>query len=220
MMSLRLQQSPHLKRAACLLTMVSLYSLSHADPMAGQQRLAENIVLDNSDASEVLITNTEEVNVPADQAAIKHQRQLQRWQSGHLPYQSEVQAAAQATRLDPALIHAVIATESAYNPQALSRKGAYGLMQVLPTTALTLTAVPVRQWSVPQQIWWGSHYLKQMLDMFEGNVTLALAAYNAGPQAVKAHQHAVPPYAETKKYVPKVLGYYHVFQSRLNQPSD
>ena len=120
----------------------------------------------------------------------------------------------------PALIHAVIATESGYNPRAMSRKGAYGLMQMLPSTAQTMTRIPVNQWSVTQQILWGSHYLKRLLDMFEGNVTLALAAYNAGPAAVKAHQHSIPPFAETRQYVPKVLGYYQTFKARTSQVSD
>lgn len=182
------------------------------------QPLAEHIVLDNSSEQELVISNTEAVT---DNDLLRHPETKQTgWKKGAMPYQAEVLAAAQATHLDAALIHAVIATESGYNPQAQSRKGAYGLMQVMPATAHTLTPVPVKQWSVPQQILWGSHYLKRMLDMFEGNVTLALAAYNAGPQAVKAHQHAVPPYTETRQYVPKVLGYYQTFKTRLPQVSD
>ena len=183
------------------------------------QPLAEQIVLDNSNDLELVISNNDSEDVDSVPAAPSSRVNLSNWKNGSVPYQAEVQAAAEATSLDPALIHAVIATESAYNPSALSRKGAYGLMQVLPATAKTMTAIPVRQWSVPQQILWGSHYLKRMLDMFEGNVTLALAAYNAGPQAVKTHQHAVPPFAETRQYVPKVLGYYQVFKTRLTAAS-
>jgi soluble lytic murein transglycosylase-like protein len=183
------------------------------------QPLAEQIVLDNSNDLELVISNTDGEDADSAPAAPSNRANPSRWKNGTVPYQAEVQAAAEATSLDPALIHAVIATESGYNPRALSRKGAYGLMQVLPATAQTMTVIPVRQWSVPQQILWGSHYLKKMLDMFEGNVTLALAAYNAGPQAVKAHQHAVPPFAETRQYVPKVLGYYQVFKTRLTAAS-
>lgn len=186
---------------------------------AMMQPLAEQIVLDNSNDLELVITNTNSEDADSAPAAPSSRTNLSKWKNGTVPYQAEVQAAAEATSLDAALIHAVIATESGYNPSALSRKGAYGLMQVLPATAQTMTAIPVRQWSVPQQILWGSHYLKKMLDMFEGNVTLALAAYNAGPQAVKAHQHAVPPFAETRQYVPKVLGYYQAFKTRLNAAS-
>jgi len=183
------------------------------------QPLAEQIVLDNSNDLELVISNTDGEDADSAPVTPSNRANPSRWKNGTVPYQAEVQAAAEATSLDPALIHAVIATESGYNPRALSRKGAYGLMQVLPATAQTMTVIPVRQWSVPQQILWGSHYLKRMLDMFEGNVTLALAAYNAGPQAVKAHQHAVPPFAETRQYVPKVLGYYQVFKTRLTAAS-
>lgn len=183
------------------------------------QPLAEQIVLDNSNDLELVISNNDSEDADSAPAAPSSRANLSNWKNGSVPYQAEVQAAAEATSLDAALIHAVIATESGYNPRALSRKGAYGLMQVLPATAQTMTVIPVRQWSVPQQILWGSHYLKKMLDMFEGNVTLALAAYNAGPQAVKTHQHAVPPFAETRQYVPKVLGYYQVFKTRLTAAS-
>jgi len=197
--------------ALCIVLMLVVWDAAHA----GQQALAEQIMLDNSDESEIVISNTEAASDEAERMPALHDGKPVQWRPGAIPYQSEVQAAAQLTQIDPALIHAVIATESGYNPKALSPKGAYGLMQVMPATALTMTSIPVKQWSVPQQILWGSHYLKRMLDMFEGNVTLALAAYNAGPQAVKTHQHAVPPFAETKQYIPKVLGYYQAFKTRL-----
>lgn len=201
--------------------MAAMMDLAHAEDLAlasfpDVQPLGEHIVLDNSSELEVVISNTEVMAVENDAVRPAEAKQPG-WRKGAIPFQAEVQAAARATHIDEALIHAVIATESGYNPKAQSRKGAYGLMQVLPATAQTLTAVPVKQWSVPQQIFWGSHYLKRMLDMFEGNVTLALAAYNAGPQAVKAHQHAVPPYTETRLYIPKVLGYYQTFKTRLPQ---
>lgn len=208
-------------RATLATLMLATIGLAHAEdlPVASLhdvQPLAEHIVLDNSSELEIVISNTEVTALENDTARPAETKQPG-WRNGAVPFQAEVQAAAQATHLDAALIHAVIATESGYNPRAQSRKGAYGLMQVLPATAQTMTAVPVKQWSVPQQILWGSHYLKRMLDMFEGNVTLALAAYNAGPQAVKAHQHSVPPYAETRLYIPKVLGYYQTFKARLPQ---
>ncbi len=188
--------------------------LAHEIAPEATQVMADNVRVDGSDADEIVISNT-----AADPIAVAAPPQTSRptmaWQTGALPYQSEVQAAAQATQVDPALIHAVIATESGYNPRAVSPTGAFGLMQVMPSTAQSMTSLPVRQWSVPQQILWGAHYLKRMLDMFEGNVTLVLAAYNAGPQAVKTHQYAVPPFVETKHYVPKVLGYYQAFKPRL-----
>jgi soluble lytic murein transglycosylase-like protein len=205
--------------AACWLslTLLSQHNIAYAEGTHTQEILAGNIVLDNTDASEIVISNTDSEAIPTEELTTASHTKPVRWQSGKLPYQSEVQAAADVTQLEPALIHAVIATESGYNPRAVSSKGAFGLMQVLPATAKTMTSVPVRQWSVPQQILWGSRYLKRMLDMFEGDVTLALAAYNAGPAAVKAHQHRIPPFTETRQYVPRVLGYYQSFKARSSQ---
>lgn len=210
--------SSHRTRLALLLATAIACGSADAETTAvglTAQLLAEHIQLDNSSDSELVISNIDAAEAENDAVTPARGLQSSQWKGGAVPYQAEVQAAAEATQIEPALIHAVIATESGYNPKALSRKGAYGLMQVLPATAQTMTAIPVRQWSVPQQILWGSHYLKRMLDMFEGNVTLALAAYNAGPQAVKTHQHAVPPFAETRQYIPKVLGYYQAFKTRL-----
>lgn len=210
--------SSHRTRLALLLATAIACGSADAETTAvglTAQLLAEHIQLDNSSDSELVISNIDASEAENDAVTPARGLQSSQWKGGAVPYQAEVQAAAEATQIEPALIHAVIATESGYNPKALSRKGAYGLMQVLPATAQTMTAIPVRQWSVPQQILWGSHYLKRMLDMFEGNVTLALAAYNAGPQAVKTHQHAVPPFAETRQYIPKVLGYYQAFKTRL-----
>jgi hypothetical protein len=209
--------------ATLLLAMTAFCSTTYAGSLPGIEPLAEHILLDNSSEQELIISNTDMTateNDPLPQSGKISQKKMSQWKQKTVSYEAEVQAAAQATQLDPALIHAVIATESGYNPKALSRKGAYGLMQVLPATAQTMTTVPVKQWSERQQILWGAHYLKRLLDMFEGNVTLALAAYNAGPQAVKKYQHAVPPFAETRQYVPKVLGYYQVFKSRLTTTSN
>ncbi|WP_018986296.1 lytic transglycosylase domain-containing protein [Methylophilus methylotrophus] len=205
--------------AACWLSLILVcqQNIAHAGVTDEHEILAGNIVLDNTDASEIVISNTDTEAIPTEELTTANHTKPVRWQSGKLPYQSEVQAAAEVTQLEPALIHAVIATESGYNPRAVSRKGAFGLMQVMPATAKTMTTVPVRQWSVPQQILWGSRYLKRMVDMFEGDVTLALAAYNAGPAAVKAHQHSIPPFTETRQYVPRVLGYYQSFKARSPQ---
>lgn len=209
--------------AAIFLALATVCKSSYADNTVGIQALAGHIVLDDTSEQELIISNLEFTDAEEDRmlysGELRSTVKLD-WKHKTVPYQTEVQAAAQATQLDPALIHAVIATESGYNPRALSRKGAYGLMQVLPATAQTMTPVPVSQWSARQQIFWGAHYLKRMLDMFEGNVTLALAAYNAGPQAVKKYQHAVPPFAETRQYVPKVLGYYQAFKTRLSPAND
>lgn len=188
-----------------------------ADPTPEVQHLGSQILLDDSSEAELVISNTcnEETMAESGISDRRSTPKKLRWQTGDIPYQAEVQAVATATEIDPALIHAVIATESGYNPQAQSRKGAYGLMQVLPSTARSLSAIPVKQWSVSQQILWGSRYLKNMLELFGGDVSLALAAYNAGPQAVKTRNNSLPPFPETRQYVPRVLNYYRAFKTRL-----
>lgn len=217
-------QNPHLLRLCmtALLVVGVQYSgmtmeSAYADPAAEVQHLGSQILLDDSSETELVISNTdiEETVAESGISNAKLTPKKLRWQTGNIPYQAEVQAVAKATEIDPALIHAVIATESGYNPQAQSSKGAYGLMQVLPSTARSLSAIPVKQWSVSQQILWGSRYLKNMLELFGGDVSLALAAYNAGPQAVKTRNNSLPPFPETRQYVPKVLNYYRVFKTRL-----
>jgi len=107
-------------------------------------------------------------------------------------------------RLEEALVKAVIKAESDYNPRAVSRKGAIGMMQLLPSTARDMS---VRDPLNPEDnIRGGSRYLRLMLDQFDNNIELALAAYNAGPNAVKKHG-GIPPYEETKTYVKRVKRY-------------
>jgi hypothetical protein len=103
--------------------------------------------------------------------------------------------------LDPRLVRALIQAESGYNVRALSNKGAIGLMQLMPGTASELNVNP---YDPDQNIRGGTMYLRQMIDHFAGKVELAIAAYNAGPGAVEKHR-GIPPYAETRDYVRRVL---------------
>ncbi len=103
------------------------------------------------------------------------------------------------------LLHAVIAAESAYDPLALSRRGAIGLMQLLPATAKRFGALDPY---VPREnVRAGAQYLRWLMRMFEGDLELVLAAYNAGEQAVVKAGRRIPPFAETQAYVPRVLAY-------------
>ena len=115
-----------------------------------------------------------------------------------VPYGAEITAAAQANGIDPALLAGLIQQESGFNPNAGSGAGARGLTQLMPGTAATLGVTDVLD--PVQSINGGAKYLKQQLDTFGGDVTKALAAYNAGPGAVQRFG-GVPPYAETQNYV-------------------
>jgi len=112
-------------------------------------------------------------------------------------------------RLDEALVKAVIKVESDYNPRAVSRKGALGLMQLLPSTAKLLKVMDPM--NPEENVRGGSRYLREMLDQFDGNLELALAAYNAGPNAVRRHG-GIPPYEETRDYVTRVKKYMRFYR--------
>lgn len=113
--------------------------------------------------------------------------------------------------IDPKLVKAVIKAESAFNPYAVSCKGAIGLMQLMPDTAADMGIF--NPYHPLHNLVGGVRYLKQMLQEFDNNLVLALAAYNAGPQAVKRHG-GIPPYAETQNYVRRVLYYYLQYKRR------
>lgn len=125
-------------------------------------------------------------------------------------YSHYVQKAASKYDIDSALINAVIKTESNGNHRAISRKGAIGLMQLMPTTANDMN---VRNPFNPEEnIEGGTKYLRAMIEKFNGDLTLALAAYNAGPGTVEKYR-SVPPISETRDYVRKV---YSLYKGRQN----
>jgi soluble lytic murein transglycosylase-like protein len=114
-----------------------------------------------------------------------------------------VQQNASIWQVDPALIKSVIANESSFNANATSPVGAQGLMQLMPETAATLGVK--NPYDPAQNVAGGTRYLRSLLDRFNGDTRLAVAAYNAGPGAVEKYGD-VPPYAETRNYVQNVLG--------------
>jgi hypothetical protein len=130
----------------------------------------------------------------------------QRRSDDNSDYRHIVHEKASAYNIDPSLIKAVIKTESNWNSRAISRKGAIGLMQLMPSTASDMN---VRNPFDPEEnIEGGTKYLKYLLEKFNGDLTLALAAYNAGPKVVEKCGY-VPPITETRHYVDKVLSLYN-----------
>jgi len=129
--------------------------------------------------------------------------------SGGTQYDATIEQAARRNGLDPALLHGLIQQESGFDPNAQSGAGAMGLTQLMPGTASSLgVSNPM---DPAESIEGGARYLGQMMREFAGNPSEALAAYNAGPAAVKQYG-GIPPYAETQSYVTKVLGYAEAYR--------
>ncbi len=127
-------------------------------------------------------------------------------------FSSIVEVAAKSHGIEPALVQAVITAESGFNPNALSRKGASGLMQLMPETARRYGVQNI--FDPVENVHGGVRYLRDLLAMFNGDMRLALAGYNAGENAVIRAGNRVPPYVETQNYVPKVIDLYHRFRTR------
>lgn len=126
-------------------------------------------------------------------------------------YSPYVEQAARQYRLPKALLQAVITVESAYNPSAVSPAGAQGLMQLMPATAQRFGVR--NSFSPHENILGGSRYLRYLMNLFDNNLSLALAAYNAGEGAVMKYGNTIPPYIETQKYVRKVMHYHRLYSS-------
>ena len=121
-------------------------------------------------------------------------------------YSPIIAKAAAKYQVDEKLLHAVIQTESAYDVKAISSAGAVGLMQLMPATAKRY-GVSNRK-NATQNIDGGAHYIKDLQEMFDSNLKLVLASYNAGEGAVKKYKNTIPPYPETRDYVRKVMRLY------------
>lgn len=190
---------------------LSLLSAAHADIYAFSEEDG-TVVLSN------LRMNRRSVVLIRDETA-------QTGQTGALPastgllgklkkaeYQQAVLDVARSYGVDSALLHAVISVESRYSAKAVSNKGAVGLMQLMPGTAKRYGVAD--SFDPIQNLQGGTQYLRDLLKMFQGDLNLALAAYNAGENAVIRAGHRIPPYEETKNYVQRVQSLYAEFKSR------
>lgn len=129
-----------------------------------------------------------------------------KWLSKSVDYDPMIERAARAVAVRPELVRAVIVVESAFNPRAVSKKGAQGLMQLNPKTARRYGVS--NAFDPEQNITAGAHYLRDLLTRFGNDLELTLAAYNAGEDAVERYGRSIPPFSETRHYVPSVLKVY------------
>ncbi len=130
-----------------------------------------------------------------------------------VPFDAVIKAAARRHGVQSALIMAVIKAESGFNPLAVSRKGAVGLMQLMPGTARRYGIL--NRLDPVANINGGVRLLRDLLIQFKNDLRLSLAAYNAGSNAVKKYGNVIPPYPETRRYVTKVLKYYRKYRQSM-----
>jgi hypothetical protein len=135
--------------------------------------------------------------------------------TANTPFSEIIRKAASRYGVDADLIHCLIAVESNFNPKAVSRKNARGLMQIVPQTAAHLGVKNV--FDPRENVDAGTRYLREMLTKYNNDLTLALAAYNAGPDKVDRYGRRVPPYAETRLYVQKISRNYAKVKSASPQ---
>lgn len=175
-----------------------------------QQRMSDERAKKDSKATAILLST----HPSADDGA---SRFTSSDKLANQPFSQEIAVAAAAASLDPALVHAVIYVESRYRQNAVSPKGAIGLMQLLPDTAARY-GVKDPGHSPQLNIKAGTLYLRDLLRMFDNRTDLALAAYNAGEGAVLRYARQIPPYRETQMYVRAVLAKYNEWQSAKPLP--
>ena len=148
---------------------------------------------------------------------VPNQTQQTRWShamsGNYINYRSLIEEIAEQTQVDPALLHAIIQAESSYNPHARSRRGAVGLMQLMPATARRFGAKNLTDPTA--NVYAGARYLRYLLEIFDNNKKLALAGYNAGEYAVKRYGNKIPPYRQTQKYVNKVMSLYEAHRNNM-----
>jgi soluble lytic murein transglycosylase-like protein len=152
------------------------------------------------------------IATPTDPAAGAAKGSSIDWLARSAKYDGVISGAAKDATIQAALVRAVIVVESGFNPRAISKKGAIGLMQLQPATARRYGVKNI--YDPEQNVRAGAHYLSDLLARFDSNLELALAAYNAGEEAVERYGRHIPPYRETLAYVPSVM---KVYQRLMDQ---
>ncbi len=154
-------------------------------------------------------TNTPTSSIQQYRLFLKEKSKVTRWYSSE-KYDDLISDASERSGVSFPLLKAIIKAESDFDPHAVSKKGATGLMQIMPENFKPLGINdPFDPW---ENINAGARYFKQMYDRFKGKLTLSLAAYNAGPTAVDRYK-TIPPYEETQEYVRRVMKYYYNYKN-------
>jgi len=165
------------------------------------------VSIHNGSKDAQVINNTQDILQNADfRSKFRHKKELL--------FHPIILQEASRHEVDPALVKAIIMAESGYNPNAISKKGAKGLMQLMPSTAQALGVEDA--FNPEQNISGGVRYFKQLVNRFDGDVKLALAAYNAGSKKVR-HYQGIPPYKATHYYIEKVFKYYELYKDQMKE---
>jgi soluble lytic murein transglycosylase-like protein len=170
-------------------------------------------VLNLSNVAEDLRARTPLANAALSQRAMRESSASGATRDRSPRYRAIILQAADQHGIDAALLHAVIAVESAFNANAVSRRGAGGLMQLMPNTARRYGVADV--FDPADNVRAGAIYLTELLKLFDNDLQLTLAAYNAGEGAVLKYGRRIPPYRETVAYVPKVIAAYDRYRMTL-----
>jgi soluble lytic murein transglycosylase-like protein len=171
------------------------------------QGVCQDAAAEDGDNADHLLQSADEVRQPLSDEAPPEEPQ-----KPVPPFHFLILQAAHAHDIEPALIRAVILAESNYNPRAISKRGARGLMQLMPRTAAALGVEDL--FDPADNINGGVKYLRQLLDRFDNDMRLALAAYNAGSRHVRNY-NGVPPFRATRLYIKKVFKYKGIFQQEM-----
>jgi soluble lytic murein transglycosylase-like protein len=162
-------------------------------------------------------------NVPTDKryrlvlaippsSAAESAASVEKWLEKSVEYDGMIERAAHSATVQADLVRAVIVVESAFNPRAVSSKGALGLMQLQPATARRFGVS--NAFDPEQNIAAGARYLSELIARYDNSIELALAAYNAGEEAVERYGRHIPPFGETKRYVPNVIRVYEALRAQ------
>ena len=146
-------------------------------------------------------------------AEINSSNSLEGFTTGNASIDSFIVASGKRNAVDPLLLYAIMHQESTFKARAMSNKGARGLMQLMPGTAVRFGVTSI--WDPQQNIEGGSRYMRFLLDTFDGNVELALAGYNAGEGAVMKYGYQIPPYNETQEYVRRISKRYALIRDPM-----